>query len=110
MKKFLVNYFSSEAAHKHTQEMAPEEMQAAMGKWMTWAETCGDSLVDMGAPIMPGKTIGSDIVSPASGFSILQAEDAAAAEALCANHPHLEWHADCSLAIHEFAPSPGSGN
>lgn len=107
MKKFLVLYFSSEAANKFTMEMPKEEMQASMGKWMTWAEKCGEHLVDMGAPLMPGQPIGSDSISEASGFSILQAADDAAAAALCDNHPHLEWHGDCSLAIHSFAPMPG---
>lgn len=110
MKKFLLQYFSTEAAHIHTAEMAPEEMQAAMGKWMAWAERCGDNLVEMGAPLMPGKTIGSDISTPISGFSIIQAADDAGAEALCENHPHLEWHPDHSLAINAFAPAPGAGN
>ena len=107
MKKFLVLYFSSEEANKHTMEMPKEEMQASMGKWMSWAERCGESLVDMGAPLMPGNPKGSDNASPASGFSIIQAADMAGAETLCDNHPHLEWHADCNLAIHEYAPMPG---
>lgn len=107
MKKFLVLYFSSETAHKHTATMTPEAMQTAMGKWMTWAEKCGEGLVEMGAPLMPGNPKGSDVISTASGFSIIQANGMAEAEVLCENHPHLEWHEDCSLAIHEYAPMPG---
>ena len=37
--------------------VTPEEMQKGMEPWMAWAERCGDSLVDMGAPLGGGQKL-----------------------------------------------------
>jgi hypothetical protein len=40
------------------------------------------------------------------GYSILQAEDMAAAQSVLTGHPHLEWAAGCEFEVHESMPMP----
>ena len=41
-----------------------------------------------------------------TGYSILEAENMEAAQALLAGHPHLEWKAGCEIEVHEAMPLP----
>ena len=41
-----------------------------------------------------------------TGYSILEAENMEAAQALLAGHPHLEWEAGCQIEVHEAMPLP----
>ena len=75
---------------------------------MAWAQRCGSALVDMGAPLANGQkltTSGSvDSDRKVVGYSILQAEDMAAAKALLSGHPHLGAADDCEIEVHESMP------
>lgn len=77
---------------------------------MAWAARCGDSLVDMGAPLVGGQKLSksgsSDSERQVVGYSILQADDMAAAKALLQGHPHLEWAEGCEIEVHESMPPP----
>jgi hypothetical protein len=105
MKQFLVNYYSSPEAMQKMATATAEEKEAGMKPWMDWAAEMGENLINMGAPLMPAQVIGSDATAKATatGYSIIQAEDADAAHALLANHPHLAWDADASIEISECA-------
>jgi hypothetical protein len=111
MKKYVVIYYSNKDAMEQMEKSTPEEMKEGMGKWNAWAEKCGDGLVDMGAPLGNGQKINSEgkIASENGivGFSILQAEDMAGAEALLEGHPHLGWNEGCDIEVHEQMPMPG---
>ena len=51
MKKFIVIYHANNDSMKQMTTSTPEEMKAGMDGWMTWAQKCGDHLVDMGTPL-----------------------------------------------------------
>ena len=58
---------------------SPEEQQKLMEGWMSWFGSLGDSIVDMGSPLGPPKTVSSDGSVKAggsaglSGYSIIEA-------------------------------------
>ena len=77
----------------------------------TWIlyEKCGDSLVEMGAPLANGLRLTADGFGPAkkniTGYSIVQAKTIAGARKLMRKHPHLSWvDKGCEIEIHELAP------
>ena len=113
-KKFLVTYHMNATARKKAarmqKDMTPEMQQAAMQGWMAWAEKCGDSLVEMGAPLGGTLKIDASGAAPSnrrgiSGYSIVQAKSIAGAKKLFKKHPHLSWvDAGCDIEIHEMMP------
>ena len=113
MGRYIVLYRASRSAMEATEKMAPEEMQKGMEAWMSWTESCGDSLVDMGTPLGEGRRIaGSDStpdVSDVIGYSILEVESLDAVQTLLADHPHLKWAAGCEIEVREVMSMPGAG-
>lgn len=111
MKNYIVIYHASMSAAEQMQDASPDDMEAGMEAWMTWAQGCGDSLVDLGSPLGGGQKVTESGYSPSdrgvTGYSMLQAEDMEAARALLQGHPHLGWAAGCEIEIHESLPLPG---
>ena len=112
MKNFIVIYHAPMDALKQSANASPEEMKKGMEPWMTWAQKCGDKLVDMGNPLMGGVKMSPDGSSTASekdvcGYSVLQAENMEDAKSLMDDHPHLNWTEGCEIEIHETMPLPG---
>ena len=111
MKKYLVIYCAPASAAEAMQSATPEEMQAGMEQWHEWARNCGAALVDLGMPLGNGLTISNSGSAPSkrnvAGYSMVQAEDSAAALALLQGHPHLRWLDDCEIELHESMPPPG---
>ena len=105
-------YHAPAAALEKMRDATPEQMKAGMEPWMAWAERCGEGLVDLGTPLGGGRRITATGSAPSDkevvGYSILQAENAAAAHALLQGHPHLEWEEGCSIEVHEAQPLPAS--
>ena len=110
MKKFVVIYHATPEAMEQPMNMSQEDMKKGMDLWFAWAEKAGDALVDFGSPLMGGQKLSPSGSSPSDhgvmGYSILQAEDMAAAQSVLAGHPHLEWAAGCELEVHESMPMP----
>ncbi len=110
MGKYIVIYHATPEAVASTQDMNPEQMQEGMKAWFDWAETCGDGLIDLGSPLMGGVTLSPTGSSPrdrqVTGYSILDADNMAAAEAMLKGHPHLAWAAGCEIEVHESVPLP----
>jgi hypothetical protein len=110
MKKFVVIYNATAEAMAQTMSMSQEDMKKGMGAWFAWAEKAGDALVDFGSSLMGGQKLSKSGSSPSDhgvmGYSILEAEDMEAAQAVLSGHPHLEWAAGCELEIHESMPMP----
>ena len=110
MNKYIVIYHAPAEAIAATHAMSSEDMQKGMEAWGVWAAACGDGLVDMGTPLMSGLKLSPDGSSPSdkevTGYSILQADDMAAAEALLQGHPHLNWAGGCEIEVHESMPMP----
>lgn len=111
MKKFLVLYKVSADAGKQTAAMTPEQQAAGMNAWMTWAQQCGEKLVDLGQPLANAVSVtpeGTETAdTPIAGFSILQAATREEALQLLQGHPHLGWNATCTIELHEAQPLPG---
>ncbi|MCX6351259.1 MAG: YciI family protein [Bacteroidetes bacterium] len=112
MKKFIVIYHASDDAVKQMASVSPEDQAKGMEGWMTWAQRCGNQLVDMGSPLMGGQALSPDGTSTNSnksvtGYSILEAENMDDAKALLKGHPHISHGAECSIEVHETLPIPG---
>src|SRR5258708_5081482 len=92
MQKYMLLYVAPVSAEQQM-NVSPEEMSKAMEPWMGWFEKLGDALVDAGTPLGHGlhatKSGSSEAHSEVSGYSIVQANDLAAAKAMIMDHPHL---------------------
>ena len=105
MGKYIVLYHTPKSAMAAMANVTPEDMKKEMEAWMAWAAGCGDSLADMGEPLGGGRTLTKSGSTPSdrgfTAYSILEADDMEAAQALLAGHPHLEWQAGCEIEVHE---------
>ncbi len=103
MKKFLVIYYSSQTMQETVADSTIDK-NAEMQKWMDWAEKCGSSLVDMGAPLGNAHKMSAENHGPSessvTGYSILQAESWDEVNSLMQGHPHLAM-GECEIEIHE---------
>ena len=108
MKKFMVIYTAPKSAMEEMGKISPEEMKKVMEHWMDWAKKCGDSLVDLGTPLIDGQKLTKSGSSKSDSsirmYSILQAEDMEGAKALLMDHPHLEWPEGAEIEIFESKP------
>jgi hypothetical protein len=99
MAKYVLVYVGG------SQPASEEEGQAVMDAWMAWFGTLGDAVIDGGNPfgagvsIAPGGAVSDGGSSGATGYSILQADDLAAAIALAQGCPHLS--AGGTVEVHE---------
>lgn len=108
MKKFIALYYNTSGAHQPQPDLSPAEKEQMMAPWGAWAQKCGDKLVDMGAPFAPASaSANGDSWSPSkhfvTGYSIVQADNLAAAEALFNGHPIYNYP-DHAIEISECAP------
>jgi hypothetical protein len=110
MKKFVVLYIAAQSAQAQMTQSSPEAAQEGMKAWMTWAEGAGDGIVDLGTPLGTGKDITasgtSETTTGVAGYTILQADDLAGAEALLDGHPHLMMPG-ASIQVYESLDMPG---
>ena len=104
MTKFLVLYRAGSTAMEQMASTTPEQAQAGMEAWTTWAAKAGDAIVDLGSPLSVVAP-GGDGGDPIGGYSILQAENEAALDAVLDGHPHTAWGG--TLEILEFLSMPG---
>lgn len=111
MTRFVVLYNAPVSAREQMAAATPEQAQAGMQAWMTWAGEAGSAIVDLGAPLQPVAKVAdgasSDSGSETSGYSVLQADDRAALESLLEKHPHLTMPG-ASIEVLEVLPIPGS--
>ncbi len=108
MPKFMMVY-KGEATDMA--DMSEEEGAAVMAKWGVWMEKVGSALSDIGTPFGPGSSVVDDGSSGTAlsltGYSIVEASDMAAAEALADGHPYLsEGKGDFAVDIFEMMPVP----
>jgi hypothetical protein len=108
----MVLYRSSMPAGEQMSASTPEQAQAGMEAWMTWAGKAGNALVDLGAPLSSagrvGKASATSDSQPIAGFSLLEADSADAVKGILDGHPHFESPGDSSIEILEFLPIPGT--
>ncbi len=108
MKKFIALYhLPAEAmAADEKMEMTDAQREEVMKAWGAWNERCGDSMIDLGAPLGGGQSLnGTGEWKPSnigvSGYSIVQAKDKEGAKALFKDHIHLAWIPGASVELHE---------
>ncbi|NND04232.1 MAG: hypothetical protein HKN91_15750 [Acidimicrobiia bacterium] len=82
-----------------------------MAKWGAWMEKVGPALADVGAPFGPSSCVVDDgsvgVPDSATGFSVVEASDMAAAQALTDGHPYLsDGKGDYAIDIFELMPVP----
>jgi hypothetical protein len=88
----------------------PEEQDKIMAAWGRWFGNLGDALVDGGNPFGPPKAVTSDGVSdtlngqPASGYSIVNADDHAAAAEMAKGCPMLADSPGAVVEVYEAFP------
>jgi hypothetical protein len=92
-------------------DMNEEEAQAVFAKWAAWMEKVGPALKDLGTPFGPGKSVADDGSTgdaiSLTGYSIVEADDLAAASALTQGHPYLsEGAGNFSIELYELMPVP----
>ena len=108
MPKFMIVY---KGEVTDMADMTQEEMGAVMAKWAAWMQGVGPALSDVGAPFGPSTSVVDDGTSGTAvsltGYSIVEAEDLAGAEALTAGHPYLsEGKGDYAIDVYEMMPVP----
>ncbi|MBK5110280.1 MAG: hypothetical protein JJE10_02810 [Thermoleophilia bacterium] len=81
MSKFVLIY------HGGTSPANDEEKDIMMAAWGKWMEDTGEALIDIGNPLGPPASIGGTAADPASGYSLIEAEDGDQAMALVKDHP-----------------------
>lgn len=110
MKKFLVIYHApAQAAMEKMMNATPEEKMEGMKPWMEWMGGMGSSLVDGGAPLMPGTVLLAGGAEEANtpdltGYSLIEAEDLEDAKSKLKNHPHLDWIEGCKVEVLQCMP------
>ena len=92
-------------------DMSEEEADAVMAKWATWMQGVGPALADLGTPFGPGTSLVDDGTTGTAlsltGYSILEADDMAAARALAEGHPYLsEGNGNYAVDFFELMPVP----
>ena len=98
MAKFLFVYHGGS-------EHPEEECEAVMQAWNDWFDGMGEAVIDAGAPVGNNWTVHrSRIVTsdggnnPATGYSLIQAEDREAAIELAKGCPIIEANGDIEIA------------
>ena len=103
--KYIVLYHAPVSFGEAMKDATPEDMQKGMEPWMAWFARCGDSLVDMGGPLVNAQKLTSAGNSPSDtsiiGYSILETESMEAAQALLEGHPHIQMMPGCEVELHE---------
>ena len=107
MKKFVFIYHSSDIARNATQE----EKKASMDKWMAWFGTFQDKMVDGGNPFAPEGTAVSangvktvtEAMTPATGYTIINAQDMKEAVEIAKGCPLTE-SANGEVRVYEALP------
>jgi hypothetical protein len=111
MKKYLVLYRSTMRAADIMASHTPEQGKAEMAAWMEWAQRAGSAIVDLGTPLGSARRFSSATESSAGdvaigGYSVLQAADDKALQALLDGHPHFRAPGG-TIETFEFLPMPG---
>jgi len=92
-------------------DMTPDQMEDVRQKWADWMEGVGTALADIGTPFGPNASLVDDGSSGTAvslnGYSIVEADDMAAAVALADGHPFLsEGSGNYAIDIYELMPVP----
>ncbi len=91
MAKFMLIYTGGMGM-----EASPEDQQRIMEEWGVWYGKMGAAIVDGGAPFAHSKHLTGNGIedgpvgdTPATGYTVIEADSLDTAAAACADHPHL---------------------
>ena len=108
MSTFMILYRSTASAREQIANATPEQREAGLEAWRTWATKVGYAITDLGAPLAHTTHIGPG--SPSSdgvaGYSLLQAGSAEEVETILDGHPHLTMPG-ASIEVLEVIPMGG---
>lgn len=105
MSKFMVLYRAQASALEQMANATPEQKEAGLEAWRTWAAKVDYAIVDLGSPLAhtthvgPGAS-GTDGIA---GYSILQAGSADEVGTILDGHPHLAMPG-ASIEVLEIIP------
>jgi hypothetical protein len=93
------------------EDFTPEQGAEQARAWGEWMAKVGPALAGGGAPFGARAAVSDDGTAPEpsdqNGYTIVEADDLAAARALTAGHPYLsEGKGRFSIEIFELAPMP----
>ena len=111
MKTYIVTYHAPEGAMAATLNASPQALQQGMMAWRTWAQKCGNQLVDLGTPLIGSQKVLANGSSASSrsgicGYSIIKANSIDEAKNLVKDHPHLKMGSACEIEVHEAMALP----
>jgi hypothetical protein len=108
MSKFMVLYRSSSLTRERMENASPEQVEASLRAWRTWADRVSYALVDLGSPLAHTTHVGPGEASTdgVAGYSILVAGSAEEVETILDGHPHLEMPG-ASIEVLEIIPMGG---
>jgi hypothetical protein len=91
VSKFMILYRAQASAREQMANATPEQKQAGLEAWRTWATKVGYAIVDLGSPLAHTTHVGPGAASTdgLAGYSILQAGSAQEIETILDGHPHL---------------------
>jgi hypothetical protein len=112
MKLFMALYIgTATAAEKAASPVDEATIARGMAAWGEWAARNAAAIVDPGSPLGRTKRASpagiADIVNAVTAYTIVRAEDHAAAARLFENHPHFAIFPGDSVEIVECLPMPG---
>jgi hypothetical protein len=110
MSKFMVLYRSPNSPAEMMANATPEELQAGLAAWQTWAGKVQYALADLGAPVVHTTHVGAGEKGSGDvcGFSILDAGSADEVHTILDGHPHLAQPGN-SVEVFEFLPMGDMG-
>ena len=110
MTKFLLLYRSTVSAADQMSGASPEEAQAGMDAWMSWASKAGSAITDMGSPTQSVATIGGPAEGGSSigGYSLMEAGSLDELRGHLDGHPHLMMDG-ATIEVLELLDLPGMG-
>ncbi len=109
MTSYLVLYRSSVTARDQMANASPEQAQAGMDAWTSWAGKAGSAITDMGSPVSLAGTVGAARQGDDSigGYSVMDADSFEALRALLDGHPQLVMDG-ATIEVHEILHLPAT--
>jgi hypothetical protein len=105
VSKFMILYRAEASALEQMANATPEQREAGMEAWRTWATKVGYAIVDLGNPLAHTTHVGAGAAATdgIAGYSILQAGSADEVETILEGHPHLTMPG-ASIEVLEIIP------
>ena len=109
MSQYLLLYRSAVSASDQMADASPEQAQAGMDAWMSWAGNAGSAITDMGSPTQSVATVGASATDGGfiGGYSLMEAGSLDDLKGLLDGHPHLMVDGN-SIEVLELLAMPGT--